>query len=89
MIVEFDKSFLKSLAKIHDRRMLRRIERKIIEFEKTAKLEEIPNIKKLTGYKFYFRVRIGEYRIGFEQINKETIRLIIVASRKDIYRKFP
>jgi len=89
MIVEFDKSFLRSLSKIRDQRLFKRIERKILVFENATSIDEIPNVKKLTGYKYYYRVRVGEYRIGFEQINRETIRLIIAANRKDIYRKFP
>jgi len=89
MIVEFDKSFLRSLSKIRDQRLFKRIERKILVFENATSIDEIPNVKKLTGYKYYYRVRVGEYRIGFEQINRETIRLIIAANRKDIYWKFP
>jgi mRNA interferase RelE/StbE len=89
MIVEFDKSFLKSLNKIGDRRILKRIESKITEFEKATCLDEISNVKKLTGYTYYFRARVSDYRIGFEQINPGTIRLIIAANRNDIYRRFP
>ena len=89
MIVEFDKSFFKSLAKIEDQRILKRIKRKILEFENITYLDDISNVKKLTGYKNYYRVRISDYRIGFEYIDHETIRLIIAANRKNIYRKFP
>ncbi len=89
MIVEFDKSFIKSLTKIHDRKILERIANKILVLEKSQSLNEITNIKKLSGYLYYYRLRIGSYRLGFEQINQETIRLIIVARRKDIYKKFP
>ena len=37
----------------------------------------------------YYRYRLGDYRIGIEQISKSTIRLIIIAHRKDIYNIFP
>jgi mRNA interferase RelE/StbE len=89
MIVEFDKSFEKSLDKINNRSLFLRIEHVILEFEKAQALSEITRIKKLVGFKNYYRIRIGEYRIGFEKIDEKTIRLIIFAHRKDIYKSFP
>ena len=89
MIIEFDKSFEKSLEKLKNKSLFPKIEKTIIEFENVKSLSELSNIKKLTGYKFYFRVRIGEYRLGFEKIAENTLRLIIVAHRKDIYKLFP
>ena len=89
MIIEFDKSFEKSLDKIKNRFLFLRIEKLIVEFEKSNSLVDLPHIKKLTGFKNYFRVRIGEYRLGFEKINENTLRFIIIAHRKDIYKFFP
>ncbi len=89
MNVEFDSSFLKSLSKIKDPSILNRIKKYIIELENSADLKKVRNLRKLTGYKNYFRIRIGDFRLGFETINDHTIRLIIIAHRKDIYRNFP
>ena len=89
MIVEFDKSFSKSLNKINDHTILQKIEKIILELEKADSLNEIKSIKKLSGFKNYYRIRVKDYRIGFETTNKNTIRLILIAHRKDIYRKFP
>lgn len=89
MILEYDKSFEKSLEKIKDNTILHRIENAILKAEKATTIENIPNSKKLTGYPRYYRIKIGDYRLGYEKINKETIRLIIIEHRKDIYRKFP
>lgn len=89
MIVEFDRSFSKSLTKVKDALILKRIERTIIQLEKAPSLSKVSNIRKLTGFKDYYRIRIGDYRLGFEQINNYTIRLIIIAHRKDIYKIFP
>lgn len=69
MIVEFDKSFLKSLSKINKESALRKIKKNIFELEDTKDLINIRNIKKLTGYKNYYRIRIGDYRIGIESID--------------------
>ena len=89
MKVEFDKSFLKSLEKIKDSKTLHKIEKVIIKCEAVNSLYDIQNIKKLSGFSNYFRIKLGNYRIGFELINKKIIRLIIIRHRKNIYKKFP
>jgi len=89
MIVEFDKSFDKSLNKIQDPTILRRLRRVIIQLENSPSLLQVPNIVKLTGYTDYYRIRIGDYRVGIEVINGTTIRFIIIANRKNIYKNFP
>ena len=89
MKVEFDRSFEKSLGNIHDPRILQRLKRIITHLELSPSLSQEPNVKKLSGYSHYFRIRIGDYRVGLELINKTTIRFIIIAHRKDIYKIFP
>jgi mRNA interferase RelE/StbE len=89
VIVEFDKSFDKSLDKLKDKSLYPKIEKVISILEKTNSLIELASIKKLSGYKVYYRYRLGDYRIGIEQISKNTIRLIIIAHRKDVYDVFP
>jgi mRNA interferase RelE/StbE len=89
MKVEFDKSFEKSLDRIQNKALYSRIERIILEFEGAHSMNEVQNIKKLTGFKNYYRIRAGEYRIGIETIDSNTIRFIFVAHRKEIYRQFP
>lgn len=89
MIIEFDKSFEKSLIKVKEKTLFDKIELLIKKIEKAEKISEIKNVKKLTGFKNYYRIRIGDFRLGFEKINDNTIRFITVARRKDIYSIFP
>ena len=89
MIVEFDKSFDKSLQKIKNKSLFSRIEKIILECEKSNSISEITNLKKLIGFKNYYRIRIGEYRLGIELVDNKTLRFILIAHRKDIYRSFP
>ena len=89
MKVEFDKSFEKWLSKVNHKGLLKKIEVSILQLESARSLDQLPNIKKLNGYPSYYRIKIGNYRIGFELIKKSTIRLLIVADRQDIYKKFP
>ena len=66
MNTAFRKSFerdLKDLKKDHE--MRRRIRKKIEEeVEVASGLVELPSLKKLTGGEKYYRIRVGDYRIG-------------------------
>lgn len=89
MKVEFDKSFLKSLDKIKDSKILRKIEKVILNCESSTKISEIQNVRKLSGFSNYYRIKLSSYRIGFELKDKSNIRFIIITHRKDIYKRFP
>jgi mRNA interferase RelE/StbE len=89
MIIEFDKSFEKSLDIIMDKSLFLKIEKLIETIDNTKTILEIPNVKKLSGFKNNYRIRLGSYRLGFEKINDQTIRFIVVSLRKDIYKIFP
>lgn len=88
MEVNFDKSFLKSLEKINDKAVFKKIEKAIIHCESANTLLEIPNLKKLKGFANFYRIKIGDYRIGVE-VEGNSINFIIVLHRKDIYKLFP
>ena len=89
MVVEFDKSFYKSLDRIKNKSLFSKIEKVITILENSNSLNEIASVKKLSGFKVYYRYRLSDYRIGIEQISKNTIRLIVIAHRKDVYSLFP
>ena len=44
--------------------------------------------EKLKGYKTFYRVRMGNFRLGFEMIG-DKIELLEIMDRKEIYRYFP
>jgi mRNA interferase RelE/StbE len=89
MKIQFDESFLKSLKKLNNKKVKEKLNELIINFENLENLSEMPNIKKMQGYETYYRVRVGDYRIGFELLSDKSILLILVAHRRDIYRYFP
>ena len=61
----------------------------IIEAVETAStLEDITNLKKLKGVDGYFRIRLGNYRIGLF-LQDETIRFVQCLHRREFYRYFP
>ena len=51
-------------------------------------LSEISNIKKLKGENNAYRVRVGDYRIGFF-VQGDTITFARVLHRREFYRYFP
>ena len=60
----------------------------IEQIQKTDQLTQIPNLKKMKGYKNAYRIRFGEYRIGL-LFENNSIKLSRVMNRKEIYRYFP
>jgi mRNA interferase RelE/StbE len=46
-----------------------------------------PQCKKMQGYDQRFRLRVGDYRIIFELIDRQLVVLVIrIGHRKDVYR---
>lgn len=57
----FDEAFEKSIRKLSDRKVKDRIIKLIDRFGDIKDLTEITNIKKLQGFKSFYRIRIGDY----------------------------
>jgi mRNA interferase RelE/StbE len=51
-------------------------------------IHQIPHCSKIRGYDYFYRIRIGDYRIGFELTGNKII-IYRIMHRKDIYRFFP
>lgn len=88
MKIVFAKRFDKAFDKIRDKRLSGAIVRIVDETRKAQNPAEIPNLKKMSGHKTAFRVRIKDYRIGVF-IEKGTVEFTVFAHRKDIYDMFP
>jgi mRNA interferase RelE/StbE len=88
MKTEFKASFLKAVKKIKDDQLKADIVDAINNVESVQNLNQIVNLKKLRGYKQYYRIRIGDYRIGIK-LEANTIFFVEVDHRKNIYRILP
>jgi len=86
--VEFKASFARDLRKIKDISIKKQVGLVIELLEKAPNLHEITNIKKITGVDTYFRIRMGDYRIGLI-VEADTIIFVRFLHRKDVYRYFP
>ncbi|MEI7868039.1 MAG: type II toxin-antitoxin system RelE/ParE family toxin [Candidatus Methylumidiphilus sp.] len=87
MKISFESKFAKDLRNIKDGKLLLKIKELIIECKNSETLTEIKNVKKLQGYDAFYRIRIGDYRIGLEVLENELI-FTRCLHRKDIYRYF-
>ncbi len=88
MEVEIKKKFLKELSKLPNE-YADTIEKFIFDKLPTYdNLSEIGKVEKMTGYKNYFKIRFGDYRVGIKKENN-TIIVEIVKHRKEIYKYFP
>ena len=59
--------------------------------EETQIMSNLPNCKEMQGKnnKDYYRIRFGNYRLGFKLQTDGTLLLIDVGPRGDFYNRFP
>ena len=88
MLVLTTSSFIKDLRRIRDRKLADRIEKIIKSLEAAKTLQQVSSVKKIKGSSNAFRIRIGDYRLGFYLVDN-AIKLTAFASRKEIYSYFP
>ena len=88
MNIKFESRFEKDIRKIKDKKILLKLKENILKCKAVKDLSEINQVKKLQGYESFYRIRLGDYRIGIEFINDELIFTRFL-HRKDIYKFFP
>lgn len=88
MKTEFRASFRKDLKKIKSAQVLDRIREVIEHVEGVETISEINNLKKLRGSENYYRIRLGDFRIGLK-IADTMVIFIRFLHRKEIYKYFP
>ena len=82
------KVFEKDISKINNKKLAIQGNVAIEEMEQAVKLTDLQNIKKMIGKGNYYRMRIGDYRLGFK-VESGNIVLLRFLNRKDIYKYFP
>jgi len=86
--VEFRGSFAKDLIKIKRGAVRKQVKEVIETVEKAQSPQTILNLKKLRGGRDYYRIKIGDYRIGLI-IKNDLVIFVRCLDRKEIYRFFP
>lgn len=88
MQIQYERKFFKDLATVSSKSRLQ-IETFINQsFSDPDKIIKLGKLEKLKGYQHYYKIRIGDYRIGIK-IENDIISFERVLHRKEIYKKFP
>lgn len=84
----YTKAVTKDVKKIKDKRLTDQIAMVINNMKDITEISQLKSTKKLSGNPNAYRVRIGNYRLGF-YYEKQTIILGRFLKRSDIYKVFP
>ena len=89
MRILYAKSFDRDIDAVgHNKEAKKRLLEIIEKLTGIDSLNELQGIKKIEGYTSYYRIRIGDYRLGIK-LAGDALELIRFLHRKDIYRRFP
>ncbi|MBL0310061.1 MAG: type II toxin-antitoxin system RelE/ParE family toxin [Bacteroidetes bacterium] len=88
MKVEVQRSFEKDIEKVTDAKLAAQISAVIDELENCKSLSGLRHLKRMQTKGSYYRIRIGNYRLGLLQ-DKDKLILLRFMHRKDIYNYFP
>ena len=83
-----NRSFDKDVRRASDRNAHVALREVIRSVERAQSLREIPNLRKIRGERDYYRIRLGDYRIGIA-LQKNVVTFVRFLHRKDIYKYFP
>ncbi len=83
MEVRFKASFKRDIKRIQDQSVLDGIGQAIDNVKAADTLGAINSLSKLRGYKDFYRIRVGSYRLGLKIVDGEII-FVRVLPRKDI-----
>ena len=89
MKFRIEKSFDRDVDRIKDKKLLKKLRAFISTIESAGTIQDIPQVKKIEGYKSYYRIKIGDHRLGMEAVSNRELIFLRFLHRKDIYRYFP
>ncbi len=87
--VQYTRTFLKEIARL-SADVRERVE--AIAFGEAIKQDPFlaGKTQKLTGYQTYYKIRVGDYRIGLHiDIGQQQVEFQRILHRREIYRQFP
>lgn len=88
MNATFRRSFTRDLRKVKDQTVLNRIQHAIERVEVAANLQEVGDLRKMSGTGNFYRIRVGDYRIGVV-VEGEVVEFVRCLPRAELYRFFP
>jgi mRNA interferase RelE/StbE len=88
MRIRYKASFTRDLIRLKDAGLVLRVQQAVETVEQAEKLHDIPNLIKMQGGGDYYRLRVGEYRLGISMLDNVAV-FVRCLNRKDIYKRFP
>ena len=91
MKIDYSKDFDKSVDKIKDKIAVKRLNALIDKLKKAKSLKEISNVIPLVNAPFYYRIRIGDYRLVVWQTDTNSVEILLVEYLKqddNTYRNY-
>ena len=88
MKVTFRQSFVRDLKKVKTQAVLDRVRRAIEQVEATSTTQEVRDLKKMSGTSNFYRIRVGDYRLG-AVVEGDQVEFVRCLPRRDLYRFFP
>ena len=87
--IQYTRTFLKELSRL-PKPVRERVEQIAFGVDILSDPFLDGKVQKLSGFQTYYKLRIGQYRIGLKiELEKQTIEFQRVLHRREIYRKFP
>jgi mRNA interferase RelE/StbE len=88
MQLKIERKFLKDVEALSEKGIKKQIAIVVERLKDAENLKEIVQIKPMQGAVGYYRIRIGDYRMGLKMEDGVVI-LLRIKHRKEIYRVFP
>ena len=88
METEYTASFIRDLRRLRNPALRRRVDRIMDDLERATDPGAVAGATRLRGPGQFYRIRVGDYRIGLSvEDNKAIVTRFL--HRRDIYRSFP
>jgi mRNA interferase RelE/StbE len=88
MKIIYAREALKDVKKIKSKKIKDKVKSVILDIKSAKNLRDIKSVKKLAGHPSAFRIRVGDYRLGF-YFENDTVEIARFLKRSDIYKVFP
>lgn len=91
MKVSYSRQALQEIDELRDPIAVKRLLRAIHALEEAEDLRSLAQVKELAGGGGYFRMRIGNYRLGMRMADGDIAGVLLMRfmHRREIYRHFP
>ena len=76
MKIRIERSFDKDVDRIHHKNVLKKLQALLEVVEHAESIQEIQQIKKIEGHDSFYRIKVGDYRVGMEISRQEACPIL-------------